>query len=153
MTFNCYRSNHEYTNTDKYTNFTNIRMFQESKVVYSDESYKIMAVAFKVFNKIGFGMSEKYYQEAFAKELENEKIPYEKEKLIRLTYDNQNIGRYFLDFLIENKIVIELKVRPRFGYVHIKQAMGYLKSGDYKLAILIYFTQDGVKYKRVVNVL
>ncbi len=123
------------------------------KVIYPEESYKIMSIAFKVFNKEGFGMPEKYYQEAFAKELENEKIPYEREKYIALKYNNQNIGKYFLDFLVNNKIVIELKVRPRFGYVHIKQTMGYLKSGDYKLAILIYFTSDGVKYKRVINVL
>lgn len=125
----------------------------ESKVIYPELSYKIMAIAFKIFNKTGFGMPEKYYQEAFAKELESEKLPYEKEKIIRLKYENQDIGKYFLDFVVDNKIVIELKVRPRFGYVHIKQALGYLKSGDYKLAIMVYFTNEGVKYKRVVNVL
>lgn len=126
-------------------------MTGDGKIIYPEESYKIMSIAFKVFNKIGFGMSEKYYQEAFVKELESEKISYEREKLIRLKYDNQDIGRYFLDFVVDGRIVIELKVRPRFGYVHIKQALGYLKSGNYKLAILIYFTNDGVKYKRVLN--
>ena len=55
-----------------------------NKVVYPELSYKIMSLAFKIFNKVGFGMSEKYYQEAFAKELENEKISYEKEKFIKL---------------------------------------------------------------------
>jgi len=123
----------------------------KNKIIYPDLSYKIIGTAFRVFNNVGFGMSEKYYQEAFATELQGEKIPYEKEKFIKLEYNNQNIGRYFLDFVIDNKIVIELKVRPRFGYVHIKQAMGYLRSGDYKLAILIYFTNDGVKYRRILN--
>lgn len=121
------------------------------KVIYPELSYKIMAVAFRIFNKVGFGMPEKYYQEAFAKELQKEKISYEREKFIKLKYNNQDIGKYFLDFVVDNKIVIELKVRPRFGYVHIKQAIGYIKSGDYKLAILIYFTHDGVKYRRVLN--
>lgn len=128
-----------------------MRMLSEDKVIYPELSYRIMAIAFKIFNKTGFGMSEKYYQEAFAKELESEKLDYEREKHIKLTYENEAIGRYFLDFVVDDKVVIELKVRPRFGYVHIKQTMGYLKSGDYKLAILIYFTNDGVKYKRVLN--
>jgi len=55
------------------------------------------------------------------------------------------------DFLVDNKIIIELKVRPRIGYVHIKQLLAYLKMTELKLAIIIYFTQDGVKYRRIVN--
>lgn len=70
-------------------------MENNSKVIYPELSYKIMSVAFKVFNKVGFGMSEKYYQEAFAKELEGLKMPYEREKYIKLEYDGQNVGRYF----------------------------------------------------------
>lgn len=68
-----------------------------------------------------------------------------------IDYKNQSIGRYFLDFVVDNKIVVELKIKPKFGYVHIKQVLEYLKAGSYKLAILIYFTRDGVKYKRIVN--
>ena len=121
------------------------------KIIYPELSYRIIGIAFKVFNELGFGMSEKYYQRAFAKELEEENIVYEKEKTIKLKYKNQDIGNYRLDFIIENKIVIELKVRSRFGYVHIKQTLAYLKSTGHKLAILIYFTHDGVKYRRIVN--
>ncbi len=124
----------------------------ENKIIYPELSYKVIGIAFKIFNNIGFGMPEKYYQEAFGKELQEKRIPYEKEKFIKLKYNNQDVGKYFLDFVIDNKIVIELKVRPRFGYVDIKQAIGYIKSGDYKLAILIYFTRDGVKYRRILNI-
>ncbi|HPZ74293.1 MAG TPA: GxxExxY protein [Candidatus Paceibacterota bacterium] len=123
----------------------------ETKIIYPELSYKIIGVAFKIFNEIGFGMSEKFYQKAFAKELDKEKISYEKEKCIKLNYQDQNIGSYFLDFLIEDKIIVELKVRPRFGYVHIRQVLSYLRSSGYKLAILIYFTRDGVKYRRIIN--
>lgn len=119
--------------------------------VYPKLSYKVIGIAFRVFNELGFGMSEKYYQRALAKEFEKENISYEKEKVIELKYKNQSIGNYRLDFVAEDKIVIELKVRPRFGYVHIKQTLAYLKSAGYKLAILVYFTRDGVKYRRIVN--
>ncbi len=70
---------------------------------------------------------------------------------LKLAYQDKEIGKYFLDFVVDNKIVIEFKVRPGIGYSHIKQVMSYLKSSGYKLAILIYFTRDGVKYRGVVN--
>ena len=46
----------------------------ETKIIYPELSYKIIGVAFKIFNEIGFGMSEKFYQKAFAKELDKEKF-------------------------------------------------------------------------------
>ncbi len=122
------------------------------EIVYPELSYKIIGIAFKIFNELGFGMDEKFYQKVFAKELEKGKLGFEKEKFIRLKYEGQDIGSYFLDFVIENKIIVELKVRARFGYVHIKQVLAYLKSAGYKLAIIIYFTRDGIKYRRVVNI-
>ena len=123
----------------------------DEKVIYPELSYKLVGIAFKIFNDVGFGMPEKYYQLVFAKELKSEKLVYEKEKLVNIKYKEDNIGRFFLDFLVDNKIVVELKVRPRFGYVHIRQVLDYLKVSNNKLAILIYFTRDGVKYKRVLN--
>ncbi|KKP32507.1 MAG: hypothetical protein A2360_03945 [Candidatus Staskawiczbacteria bacterium RIFOXYB1_FULL_32_11] len=121
------------------------------KVIYPDLSYKIVGIAFKIFNEVGFGMPEKFYQLAFAKELEIGELTFEREKLANIVYKDNNIGRYFLDFLVDNKVVVELKVRPRFGYVHIRQVLDYLKVSNHKLAIIIYFTKDGVKYKRVLN--
>jgi hypothetical protein len=47
--------------------------------------------------------------------------------------------------------VIELKTKPRFGYVHIRQVVEYLDKFNKKLAIIIYFTKDGVRYRRIVN--
>ena len=122
------------------------------KIIYPELSYIIIGIAFKVFNELGFGMNEKYYQRAIEQELKKEKIYYQKEKVVKLTYNSQSIGNYRLDFIIDNKIIIELKVRPRLGYVHIKQALSYLKSTNIKLAILIYFTRNGVKYRRIVNI-
>ena len=121
------------------------------KIIEPELSYKIIGLAFEVFNDLGYGMSEKYYQRAFSRLLEENKIPFQKEQYIKLLYHEEPIGSYFLDFVIDKKIVVELKIRPRLGYIHIKQVMGYLKSTGHKLAILIYFTRDGVKYRRIIN--
>lgn len=120
-------------------------------LIYPELSYKIVGISFKVFNEFGFGLPEKQYQAAFAKALTLENIPFKREEYVSLSYEGEFIGKYYLDFVVDDKIVVELKVKFRFGYVHIKQVMAYLKSTGKKLAIIIYYTHDGVKYKRVVN--
>ena len=126
-------------------------MAEVEKIIYPELSYKILGASFSVFNEIGYGMNEKYYQRVFAKTLENENISFKKEQMVNLMYDGESIGKYFLDFVVDDKIVVELKVRPKLGYIHIRQVMSYLKVTGYKLAILIYFTRDGIKYRRIVN--
>lgn len=124
----------------------------QSQVVYPQLSYQLIGCAFNVFNNLGFGLSEKTYQKAFAQELDTLGIVYVRERMVLLHYQGVPLAKFFLDFDIDNKVVIELKVRPRLGYVNIKQAIEYLKVTGYKLGILIYFTKDGVKYRRVLNV-
>jgi GxxExxY protein len=79
------------------------------------------------------------------------RISYIKEKEIKLYYNGQCIGKYFLDFIIEDKIILELKVVPFIQQIHIKQVLEYLRATNKRLAILIYFTNSGVIYKRIVN--
>ena len=126
-------------------------MAEVEKIIYPELSYKILGASFSVFNEIGYGMNEKYYQRVFAKTLENENISFKKEQMVNLMYDGESIGKYFLDFVVDDKIVVELKVRPKLGYIHIRQVMSYLKVTGYKLAILIYFTRDGIKHRRILN--
>ena len=121
------------------------------KIVYPEESYKIIGAAFKVYNNLGYGLRENYYQKSFSYELEKESLRYECEKSINISYNDKKLGKYRLDFIINDKIVVELKTRPHLGYPYIKQVVSYLKAGNYKLAIIIYFSRDGVKYRRVLN--
>ena len=124
---------------------------ENEKVIYPELSYKIIGLAFEVFNSTGYGMNEKYYQKAFAVALEKEKINFARELFVQLTFKDKKIGSYFLDFLIDDKIIVELKTRFRLGYIHVKQVISYLKTTGHKLAILVYFTHDGVKYRRILN--
>ena len=66
-------------------------------------------------------------------------------------YDGKKIGVYRPDFVVEDKIIIELKVLSSYRYKNIRQVLEYLKETNKKLAILIYFTQDGIRYRRIVN--
>ncbi|MEK7192103.1 MAG: GxxExxY protein [Patescibacteria group bacterium] len=123
----------------------------EQKIIFPELSYKIVGAAFDVFNELGWGLPEKDYQLALSKELQILQIKHVREVYLPVNYKGSNIGKYFADFLVDNKIILELKVVSRLGYTHARQLLTYLKSAGFKLGILLYFTKDGVKYRRVLN--
>ncbi len=121
------------------------------ELVFPGLSYKIIGASFKVFNELGWGLPEKDYQNALSKELKEAEINFKQEVYIPLQYKSLNIGRYFADFIIEDKVLLELKVVPKLGYTHSKQILTYLRISGIKLGILLYFTKEGVKYRRILN--
>lgn len=121
------------------------------KIVYPELSYKIVGAAFNTFNELDWGLPERSYQQALATELGNLGISFKREVYVPLKYKDSKVGRYYADFLVEDKILLETKIVSKFGFVHVKQLLNYLQSAGVKLGILIYFTKDGVKYRRVVN--
>jgi len=121
------------------------------KIIYKDLSYKIVGIVYKVYNDLGYGYQEKYYKNAISLEFDKEHLGYNRKKEIKLNYSGKNIGRYFLDFIIENKIILEIKITNYFHSRDIKQILGYLKSAKLKLGILVLVTPNGIKCKRIIN--
>ena len=120
-------------------------------LIYPDLSYEIVGILFNVHNELGPGHREKYYQEAIALAFESNKIKFQREVYIPVEYLTLKIGKYFLDFLIADKIILEVKKGDYFPAGNIKQIDTYLKVTGLKLGILANFTSSGVKYKRIVN--
>lgn len=116
---------------------------------HSDLTHGIIGCLFEVFKGIGFGYQEKYYQRALALEFDIAKLPYKREQYQKLTYKNRLIGRYYVDFVVHEKIVIELKVANEFFDTHINQVLGYMKACSLPVGLLALFTKDGVKVKRL----
>jgi GxxExxY protein len=123
----------------------------ENTVLFKELSYQIVGASFAVYNEIGFGLSEKIYQNALAREFEKRGVQFEMEAYLPFVYKDENLVRYFADFLIEKSIVVELKVVKKLTYSHARQLLTYLRNSGIKLGILIYFTSEGVKYRRVLN--
>jgi len=121
-------------------------------LVYPELSYQIVGMLFEVFRELGSGYQEKYYQKAIAKELKYCGIKYGEQVPVPLVYKGDKIGIYYLDFLIEDKIVLEIKKEKHFSRKNIEQVFGYLKSRGMKLGILANFTKDGLRFKRIVNI-
>jgi GxxExxY protein len=120
-------------------------------IIYKDLSYKIIGIAYNIFNELGPGHKEKYYQNAFALAFKNENIKFQRETYTPLIFNNKVIGKYFLDFEIEEKIVLEIKRGERISRRDIEQLYTYLKSKNLKLGLLIRFTEQGAIAKRIVN--
>jgi len=119
--------------------------------LYKDLTEQIIGCAFRVFKELGYGYREKVYQRGSAEELEELKLPFKKEFPLKIFYKNKLIAKYYLDFIIENKIVVELKVATDFYTRDIKQVLSYLKANNYRLGLLLIVTKRGIKCKRIIN--
>lgn len=122
-----------------------------AKLIEPELSYKIVGLLFRVHSQLGCRYQEKYYQRAIELELKKERLNYKKEVKIDLRYNGKIIGRYYLDFVIEDRIVLELKTAKVFHHEDIQQVLRYLKSTGTRLGILVNFGQDRLVYKRIIN--
>jgi GxxExxY protein len=122
------------------------------KVIFKRESYNIIGCCFDVFNKLGPGLREKNYQKALEEVFSEKKIEFKSQLYVPIKINNKVIGKYFLDFIVSNQIAVELKVGNNFHRRDIEQLFSYLKSSNLKLGILVNFTYDEVRYRRILNI-
>ncbi len=126
-------------------------MIQKQDLIYPELSYKLVGLAYNVHNELGHGHLEKIYQKAYAKELKEANIEYKEQAPYKVIYKEEIIGNNYLDFLIEGKVIIELKRSDFHSKKYIDQISNYIKVSNLQLAILINFTSTGVRIKRIVN--
>ena len=124
----------------------NNKDYPESKL-----TEKIIGFAFDVFNDLKYGLKEKAYQKALEALLIENKINYQREKYGKIRYHGAIIGKYYLDFLIEGKVAVELKVRSEVYQKDIGQLLNYIKSEQIPVGLLIVMTKYRVEIKRLAN--
>jgi GxxExxY protein len=120
-------------------------------LLYPELSFKITGVLFDVHNTLGGGHPEKYYQKAVALGLKEQGIHFKEQFYVPVQYSQVTIGKYYLDFLIEDKIILELKRGKYYSRGVINQTRQYLDALELKLGILACFGHDSVITKRIVN--
>lgn len=118
--------------------------------LYSDLTEQIIKAALKVHKQLGPGFIEKIYQRALEIELTNNKIKIEREKLLKLTYEGINIGSDKADFVIDRKVLVELKAVSELSDIHRAQLISYLKASGLRIGLLINFAQQKLQIKRVI---
>ena len=120
-------------------------------LLYPELSYKIVGRAYEVFNEIGGGHKEKAYQNAMRISFQEQKIKFSEELCYPVIFKTKTVEKGRFDFLVEGKIIVELKALSFFSKGHIDQVLNYLNNSGIKLALLISFGQNEVRVKRIVN--
>jgi GxxExxY protein len=119
-------------------------------LLYSDLTYKVRGAIFTVYNELGFGHKEQVYQRALEREFGELKIPYKKEVSLKVSYKGEAVGNYRPDFVIEDKIVIEIKALEFMPKTFEAQLIHYLKTTGFSLGLLINFGSERLFIKRLI---
>jgi GxxExxY protein len=118
---------------------------------YSDLTGRVIGAAMKVHSALGNGFQEVIYQRALAIELEEENIKFVRELEMPLYYKEKHIGTRRVDFLIEEKLLVELKAVTLVEDVHYAQIINYLTAYRLEIGLLINFGEKSLKFKRFIK--
>lgn len=116
---------------------------------YSNLTEKIIKAAYTVHNVLGFGFLEKIYQNALIIELRKMGLNVLSEEPITVYYENEIVGQYVADIIVEKKVILELKAVKDLAIIHEVQLVNYLKATSIEVGLLINFGHS-VQIKRKV---
>ena len=119
-----------------------------SKLEYEGLTYKIRGAIFEVYNILGPGFKEIVYHNSLAGEFIERDIRYVEKKKIRIHYKDKEVGIYEPDFIVEDKVIIEIKALDILPKVFEKQLYSYLKAAKYKIGMLVNFGSEKLDIRR-----
>ncbi len=132
------------------TNKTNHEKYMKD-LLYKELSYKLNGIAFEIMHLLSSGHREKVYSDAFEECLKRDKIPYQRELYYPIKINEKIIAQKYFDFLVDNKIVVEMKAGDKNYRDACYQLFDYLKFANLKLGLIIRFTNNGARIKRIPN--
>ena len=120
-------------------------------LLYKEESYAIIGRCMEVHNQLGHGFAEIIYKDALMIEFENEGIDYAREKEYDVVYKGHILPRkYYADFVVFDKIILEVKCVASLTDEHYSQVINYLKVSGTKLGLLVNFSRNKLETKRII---
>lgn len=115
---------------------------------YEDLTHKIIGAAYNVFNALGFGFLESVYKKAMVIELSKKDLKVEEEKPLKIYYDGEVVGDFYVDIFVAEAVVVELKSVHNLAKEHEVQLVNYLNGLNKDTGLLINFGPSGVEVKR-----
>ncbi len=110
-----------------------------SEYLYQELTSNIISCFYKVYNTLGFGFLEKVYENALLFELSKSGLFVERQKPIKVYYEDKLVGEYFADLIVEDKVIIELKAVDALIEEHELQLINYLKATEIEVGLLLNF--------------
>ena len=118
---------------------------------YEEITEKIIGCAYRVYNKMGFGFLESVYEKCLLIELKKEGLQAESQKAIIVKYENQIVGHFTIDILVEDTIILELKSVKQIIQAHEVQMVNYLVATGKEVGLILNFGEKKVEVKRKVR--
>ena len=120
-------------------------------IIYKEESFRIIGLCMEVHNNLGKGFLEIVYKDALEYEFRKNDIQFDREKEYVVNYKDIILPhKFFADFVVFDKIILEVKGMLGIAEEHIAQTLNYLKVSGLKLGLIVNFGELSLQYKRVV---
>jgi GxxExxY protein len=110
-----------------------------SSILHKELTGSILKLFYEVYNELGYGFLEKVYQNALYNELKNNGFDVESQKQIKVYYKNIEVGEYYADLIVNDKVILELKATETITEAHEFQLLNYLKSTNIEVGLLLNF--------------
>jgi len=123
----------------------------ETALKYGDITQKVIGCAMKVHGKMKNGYVEAVYQKCLAIEFRKAALLFKEEVDIPIFYEDTIVGRRRADFIVAEKVIVELKARISLENEHIAQTLNYLETSGFEVALLINFGSKSLQFKRLIN--
>jgi len=112
---------------------------------------KIIGCAYRVYNRMGFGFLESVYEKCMLIELRKAELDAESQNPIRVYYDNEIVGEFVADIIVNNRIILELKSVRRIVKAHEVQLVNYLVATGKPVGLILNFGERKVEIKRKIK--
>lgn len=122
----------------------------ERDLMHSELTRAVIGAAMEVHSNLGPGFLESVYEEALAIEFNLQKLLYERQKAISVMYKGEKAKDFFCDFLVGEKVLVELKALKAITNIEEAQLLNYLKATGLQVGLLINFGEQSLRYKRLV---
>lgn len=124
---------------------------RKNNILYPELSYLVCGLCFKVHNELGRYRNEKQYGDYLEKLFSDEKMKYKREFSLPASFSGEQERRNIVDFIIENKIILEIKAKRIISKEDYYQTKRYLTSCGLELGLLVNFREYYLKPKRILN--
>ena len=118
-------------------------------LLHKDTTDIILKSFYKVYNNLGYGFLEKVYENALLYELRNQGLDCEKQKPIKVYYEQIQVGEYYADIIVNECIILELKAAESIAEEHEFQLINYLKATEIEIGLLLNFGKNP-EFKRKI---
>ncbi len=120
----------------------------KSPPVFEDLTYKLIGIGYSVHKELGPAHKEAVYQRAFEEELKLIAIPYKREAQLPVLYKGKKVGIYVPDFVVDDKVIVELKAMEQIPFAAGMQLNYYLKATGYRVGLLLNFGTRRLQIRR-----